>query len=225
MGDWVVLKGVGEVLRSRWAALKLPLYKKQLEMRKGFKQGEVPVAGADLRDRGRRNRPSVSSLQSLLPPTAPLVAGLASSKADPPFPNGQGPKWREAGCPLGEQRFPAGRQRCAGGGGPFPRKGLTPPLLCTYFWSLSSGAFSLGLVWSPGSKSLEAVFTACLGAAKKGEQGHLSPALLLLPPHAWCPGCPLMSRDAHLWPGVPLCPGMKTPSYCCHLCSVNSGCL
>lgn len=106
------------------------------------------------------------------------------------------------------------------GRGAVSPKGLTPPLLCTYFWSLSSGAFSLGLVWSPGSKSLEAVFTACLGAAKKGEQGHLSPALLLLPPHAWCPGCPLMSRDAHLWPGVPLCPGMKTPSYCCHLCSV-----
>ena len=116
LGDRVVMKGVGRALRSRRAATSSGHYKNPIRDLRKINREAVPWQ-EPCGDRSEGwSKECCQCRGSPHTPTS-LVAGLASGKTDPSFPHEQNSEWREVGCPLGEQEFPTGRQRWAGGGG------------------------------------------------------------------------------------------------------------
>lgn len=112
---------------------------------------------------------------------------------------------------MGEKGSPTGRHRPAGGDGPLSHKGLMAchhPRPSHRVTSVPAEAFSLGLAWSPGSKSGEAEsLQPALGSQRKRSKSHEHVLLLLFPENARCAGCPHVSRVSTRVQGVQLCPG------------------
>lgn len=147
----------------------------------------------------------------------PLVSVLVFSREDPLSTYGlQAQVEGSWGVLLGEKGSPTGRHRPAGGDGPLSHKGLMAchhPRPSHRVTSVPSEAFSLGLAWSPGSKSGEAEsLQPASGSQRKRSKSHEHVLLLLFPENARCAGCPHVSRVSTRVQGVQLCPG------CPHMC-------